>query len=133
MEPMTDMNRQPWLNEPIRQDFEAYGYKCQCRRMDELSCWAGYVVLPKGHVVRESGIAPQENEMLKGLRVHGGIDWQGFLPYEKDYLIGFHCEHGADIDPRLEATGSNFRGSTWKGQDFVRVETESLARQLSEL
>jgi hypothetical protein len=132
----------PWQTEPDRVEFKAHGFPCLLNRT-EMGNWCGYVAIPPGHPAFEKSYDDVD------VSVHGGLTYADHChgqichvpaPGEPDnvWWLGFDCAHGADIIPSFNAipgvtvmsSASPF-GETYKDLEYVRHETENLAKQLS--
>ena len=116
-----------WKKEPNNVEFEAFGFKCEVKRIDSLGHLCGYVVLPEDHKLY--GTDYEEIDV----DVHGG------LTYSENGKVGFDCAHAGDCIPSIIKTLSDlgmstdhYNGDEYRDMGFVIRETYELARQLSE-
>lgn len=140
----------PWQSEPDRLEWHAHGFPCLAVR-GPVGAWCGYVGLPRRHPLygRDYDLAEEH-----GISAHGGITFGGFCggaichnDPERVYWIGFDCAHYQDLSPALRATMRHiapeltklhekleldrvFGTEVYRTLEFVRRETEELARQL---
>lgn len=105
-----------------------------------LGSWCGYVGVPEGNLLY--GVDP--DFLGERLQVHGGITWAGGglqlveleLPL---WWIGFDCGHHQDLIPNIVWLRRELMMSDppyeefYRDVEYVGAETESLARQVSEL
>lgn len=111
----------PWMTEPDRVEFKAYGLDCLLSRNPWLLNWCGYVGVSLDHpnvkrlVKKTLKLSSYEREYLEdeedNLDVHGGITYreecQGpicHITEEKDKLfwLGFDCAHAGDLVPGMD-------------------------------
>lgn len=104
----------PWVDEPDRLEFEAYGLPCLMRRNMQLGNWCGYVAVPPGHPLHG---ANYNDARAEGIYAHGGITYtdgcQGEICHaanagEADdvWWFGFDAGHAGDLVPQLLKYGS---------------------------
>lgn len=105
----------PWDVEPIFKQFEAFGLRCEVKRMPQ-GHLCGYVYLPPGHPLY--GQTPD-------VSVHGGITYDQFDDNDEFWVLGFDCAHGGDLVPALR-----HRSGTYRTFAYVEAETISLASQI---
>lgn len=137
----------PWVDEPDRVEFRAFGLPCLIRRHPECGFWCGYVALMPGHPLH--GVNYRK---LPPMVVHGGeVTYSDACdgdichvpePGEPDdvWWLGFHCGFGWDYVPYMypylvraaghsrlvEAEYSNYRDMA-----YARLQCEMLALQLA--
>jgi hypothetical protein len=138
----------PWDAEPDdHKEWRHAGLPCIIKR-GGLGNWCGYVAVPPGHPAHQKGYDHVD------VRVHGGLTYadkcQGDVCHvprkgESDdvWWLGFDCAHAGDIVPGLEVTRAmystrmprlNLTGpwqETYKTLEYVKKQTQSLARQLA--
>lgn len=121
------MTTKPWLTEPNRDAFEAYGFQCRIER-SQLGTLCGYVAVPKWHPWRRlaAGSIPA--------RPHGGITWVGAQRGSRLHWLGFDCGHPhlGDLIPALYSfplPSLRRLGGTYRTIAYVRRETRRLAAQ----
>lgn len=142
----------PWMAEPDRQEFKAYGFNCLVARAYGTFALCGYVGIPKSHPLYGATF----NE-LDEIDVHGGLTHSEkcvehichLSENEEDlWWLGFDCAHTFDLCPgvmaflkdsqsipedlRKEQMEFNTQKHYWTFFE-VKKETERLARQLDEL
>jgi hypothetical protein len=125
-----------WWQEPDRLDWEHEGVTCLALRHPTSGHWCGYVGMKPGHPWYGKDYDSVECEVHYGLTYAQGCE--GNIchtpkPGEPEHLwwLGFDCAHCDDVQP---CDGSlNFREATYKTLEFVRLETERLARQSNEV
>ena len=66
--------------------------------------------------------------------VHGGLTWSdaGDDELEGLWVFGFDCAHAGDLCPEAAKRYSSFDG-IYRDFDYVKAESESLARQLASI
>lgn len=138
----------PWQHEPDRIWWtEPSGLKCAINRNPSLGQWCGYVGVPLGHPLFETGYEDIQGEM----QVHGGLTYSGGLwfhdidedddenPHENDMQslqwFGFDCGHFMDTAPGMahffEALDPGAMvGKSYKTVHYAYHETTMLAVQI---
>jgi hypothetical protein len=137
----------PWTEELDRYEWKSEtGFQCLMVRHNRAGHWCGYIGVEHGHPWH--GIEGTEARGADGdyVDVHGGITYSAHChgrvchipkPGETEHLywLGFDCAHCDDLRPGDEAywrrRGESFYGSgaLYRDADFVRHQTEKLARQ----
>lgn len=125
----------PWIDEPDRLEFKAHGLPCMLIRNGRMGNWCGYAAVLPGHPLHGSNYDVAD---LDGIQVHGGLTYSDPEPGEPDdvWWFGFDCAHGDDVTPGLlRRCGEHFRlpDSEYCDVEYVKRETEELARQLAEV
>ena len=109
-----------WSGEPDLLEFEAYGFKCQAKRHDDLGHLYGYITVGADHPWHALTYDEVDAD------VHGG------LTFSNEGRFGFDCAHLGDVVPKMHAlTGKDF-GETYKGMGYVVGELIKLAKQAKE-
>lgn len=142
---MTQQNDQPWLSEPNRVEFEAYGFPCLIRRTPaKILC--GYVAVPPSHPLH----GKRYDDEKVNLDAHGGLTFSGgcegdicHVPKgEPDnvWWFGFDGGHGFDYIPAMaeqmpNATYERLFGNTdqYRDIEYMKNECIGLAEQLRKL
>jgi hypothetical protein len=144
--------RGPWDTEPDKVQWteESTGLTCLIRRHPRSGHWCGYVGVSPSHPLQGKHYDDLDVE------VHGGLTYAGLgdddpeygicrichvpQPGEPEHLywFGFDCGHCWDLSPGLAAEIRDAGipktfGEEYRNLDFVRGETEALARQLHAL
>lgn len=144
----------PWTYEPDRLDFEHEGLSCLLHRGPS-GHWCGYCGVPRSH--------PSYGQKYDDVAVdvHGGLTYSDkcdgticHIPKPGDsdevWWFGFDCAHSGDFSPSYSnamrgRTGerpyshahallaNTWRCDTYRTLEYVKAETESLARQLRAL
>ena len=111
----------PWLEEPDRVEFTAYGFDCLLVRHADLFHWCGYVGITPKHPYMKK-LKRDEYQIGKTVRkywdaddgdleVHGGITYReacnGYICHlsekeDKLFWLGFECAHAYDLSPGME-------------------------------
>jgi hypothetical protein len=124
----------PWANEFHELQWVDLNTRYQCfikRNFSGVLC--GYVRIPFEHPCHGMYWENLPDDVL----VHGGITYSArhFLPDSDDgWVFGFDCGHGFDVMPcmpihvQIHDTVSEYRN-----MEYVKAETESLAKQLKNL
>jgi len=129
----------PWDNEPDEHVWKAHGFACCMVRHSILGHWCGYVFLPKGH-----SLHGEDDKAYRELCVHGGVsfvgaDWNLRSPISPQgaWVIGFDCNHSWDIAPGMQKMLGDLSAlddyQVYRTFDYVKSETENLAKQLAEM
>ncbi len=128
-----------WMSEPDLCRWESNGFVCLALRDMSLGMWRAYVKLTSEHPAYGKDFHHLLNEnLITHINIHGGLSTIGKLPkkfieYNKDaWWIGFECTQGEDYLPLL-AHDESYGEQTYKTLQFVRRETNYLARQLSKI
>jgi hypothetical protein len=112
----------PWETESVPVQFEAYGLLCEILRAPITGALCGYVGVNPEH--------PFYGMDYPDLDVHGGITYSDKDKGARDvWWFGFDCSHSCDFMPMNESIGDP---ANYKDLNYVRNETENLAKQLSE-
>jgi hypothetical protein len=134
----------PWLDEPDRLEFEAFGLPCLITRNPLLGTLCGYVAVPPGHPMH--GVS--HDEARARVMLVGGMNYSQpcdgevchkARPGEPEdvWWFGFHCACGMDLLPYMaKYLGRDFgrrSNQQYRGVEFVRIECEALAVQLAAL
>lgn len=149
----------PWDKEPNRVNWKAHGLDCMAIRHAECFHWCGYVGVPPSHPDYGKGYDDVEGDVHGGLTYSNECD--GHICHipedggeDKIHWFGFDCAHCYDMSPGLEARlkqlktqrsleasrelqrlyeqdNARFSG-TYRDLEWVKKETEKLARQLAE-
>lgn len=98
-------------------------YKCRIIRNKYLKHLCGYVILTP-----DNKFYSKHYDDIP-VQVHGGLTFSD--EYEGEWLIGFDCAHHGDITPGSGYEHLGYMG-TYKDMNFVKLECESLAEQISE-
>ena len=112
--------------------FEAQGFQCIIRRMST-GHLCGYVGITKSH--RWYGIYYADFARL--ITVHGGVTfsdhwrWDGDLPDENVWWIGFSCTSEGDYIPYDDRP--SIGNQVYRDMSYVMCEVEGLALQLSQI
>ena len=107
-------------------------YQCFIKR-NCVGVLCGYVRVPFGHPLHGATY----NIVPDSIEVHGGLTYSKdhFLPENDDgWVFGFDCGHGFDVMPcmpRHIQISDNI--AEYRTMEYVKAETESLAKQLKEL
>ena len=136
----------PWMDEPDRVEFEAHGLPCILHR-NAFGAWCGYAAVPPGHPWH----GKDYDGLGQGISVHGGLTYastcDGHIchvakPGQPDdvWWFGFDCNHAFDFAPSgggglswpMEDVLLGTRRGSYRDLAYVREQTESLAKQLSE-
>lgn len=122
-------NYYPWEGEPDEYSWEAYGLPCWMKRGPQ-GYWCGYVGVKQGHPLYGKGVW----EIERYFEVHGGVTWGGeFLEEDDTWWIGFDCGHACDLTPQELVEAFYFPlGKPYRDFDYVKAETEKLARQVAD-
>lgn len=116
----------PWVSEPMRIVWEAFGYTCIMARGPS-GAWCGYVEVEKPH----PWWGGRGDDWQ--LEAHGGITWSGEW---KDgnglWRFGFDCAHSGDLTPRdgAKSKSSLFKDYAYRDVAYVAAEVEALAKQV---
>lgn len=147
----------PWHDEPDHVDFESSGFPCILHRGPQ-GAWCGYVAVPPGHPWHGKDYDDCRVGEDDWPSVHGGLTYANAChgavchvakPGEPEdvWWLGFDCNHSEDVslsdfyfdikfrnDPNWprRATSSSY-GESYKTVEYVRAETERLARQAREV
>jgi hypothetical protein len=138
----------PWVKEPNRLNWKHAGLDCMLVRHWSSLHWCGYVGVPPGHPAHGKGYDDVRITGAEGddyPEVHGGLTFSegcgGFvchIPQEGEpddlWWLGFDCAHSGDESPghlRKEYPFIPSGYDRYKTLDYVKAETERLARQLS--
>lgn len=75
----------------------------------------------------------EETEIVLLVDVHGGLTWsdKGADELEGLWVFGFDCAHWGDLCPFSTEYARFHHHQTYRDFEFVKDETESLARQLA--
>lgn len=111
----------PWMDEPDRVEFQAYGLDCLLVRNHSMFQWCGYVGVSLDHpnvkrlVKKKLKLSSHEKEYLEDeeddLEVHGGITYREecnhFICHitekeDKLFWFGFDCAHFGDMVPGMD-------------------------------
>lgn len=135
----------PWDSEPdkIQWNDEQTGLTCIAVRNETLGHWCGYVGVPP--------MSPNESKHYDQIDVdvHGGLTFSGPCqddpehgichvpePGQPEHLFwfGFDCAHCNDLVPYMlilqRKMGHENRWDSYRDLNYVRQQTEHLARQL---
>lgn len=121
----------------VVKEFQAYGFRCLVREIQQDGKphhYCGYVDIPDGHPMFMRHYTWEQLENA-GIRVHGGVTWQGIADWCdfdcKGYFVGFDCNHAGDrpicAEPELMMWGEF--DSEWS-KVAVMEETARLACHL---
>lgn len=105
------------------------GYECRVRRNKHAGFLTGTVVIPESN--RFYGINYDNHDELE-FSAHTGINITGFSKDGK-YRVGFRCNQGFDVVPHKKMLLYLDGNESYKNIDYVKKETESLAKQIYEL
>lgn len=128
----------PWLKEPDRLNWKHAGLDCMLVRNFRMGNWCGYVGVPPTNPAYGKKYNDVEVE------VHGGLTYARYCEdvichvtdeaEDKTYWLGFDCAHYGDLVPHMAIfVPESSRFEQYKDIDYVKHETEQLAKQLSEL
>lgn len=138
-------DRISWINEEV-------GYPCIIRR-GPTGAWCGYVGIPKDHPLHGKDydkIYNYETEEGVDIEIHRGLTFSdecsgdhitGVCHDKTDddvWWFGFDCAHGGDLMPAFlhiyKNAGVDIKviGDSYKNVEYVKSETEKLAKQLKE-
>lgn len=136
----------PWVNEPDRVDFKAFGFPCLLRRNEGMGNWCGYVAVPPGHPLHGADLDAAQG---KPLQVHWGLTYADACsgeichvpaPGEPDdvWWLGFDCGHCNDLQPGLQRLMpgkliTEMLNQEYKNVEYVERETIGLAAQIAAL
>lgn len=109
-----------WAGEPDLLEFEAYGFKCQAKRHDDLGHLCGYITVGADHPWHALTYDEVDAD------VHGG------LTFSENGWFGFDCAHAGDVVPKLNHLKIADFGETYKGMGYVVGELIKLAKQAKE-
>jgi hypothetical protein len=118
-----------WENEPDEAIFESDGFKCRIKRVPGMGHLCGYVGVPESH--------PWFNKNyddVDDIYVHGGLTYSehGHSDLFGLWVFGFDCAHSGDLIPdSVMRYGICGQHDTYRDFEYVKRETESLARQLA--
>jgi hypothetical protein len=122
----TQSNR-PWETEPdeLAWTVEGIPFQLLILRMKGMGHLCGYVGVTNDHHLHG-----RDYDSLADIDVHGGLTFSGQRPgVETTWWLGFDCAHHEDLVPKLGLScGGEYRTIEW-----VKAETERLARQLMEI
>jgi hypothetical protein len=142
----------PWQYEPDRVDFVHAGYACLLVRHWRMGQWCGYVGVDDNHPYYGKPYQDVDDK----LEVHGGLTYanrcNGYICHVPAagmpadvWWFGFDAAHAGDLTPGLAAReralgmpelddpeGGFFR-DVYRTIDYVRAQTELLAKQLRAL
>jgi hypothetical protein len=110
----------PWQREPNELRFRHCELNCLIRR-SSLGFLCGYVLLPSEHPFFRK-------DRFDDVEVHGGITFADEI--DGWWQVGFDCGHGWDYAPASPVSTSN--KDNYKTIEYVRKETEKLAKQIAE-
>lgn len=130
----------PWLYEPdvMQWTDETTGLKCVIRRVRGMGHLCGYVRIMRNHP------AYGKDTHQMHVDVHGGVTFARRAPHKRwmrrGYWVGFDCAHLYDLIPvyqspalqKLLGESNTFSVGTYRDMEFVYLEVQSLALQLSE-
>lgn len=129
-------NKQEWLDEPNKLEWEYEGYECVIIRNSIYGYLCGYVCLDIGH---PWALKYSEDATIRSIDVHGGITFSdNFLPikpYKTNvnvWWIGFAAGHTKDFCPFNNIFDTTIINATYKNMAFIKAEVEKLARQCKE-
>lgn len=110
-------------------------YLCRINR-DGFGDWCGYVSVPQGHPLY--GVhydAVYEKYPNVDSNVHGGLTFSELVHnWGKDmWVFGFDCGHAFDVNLNSAKFAWQFPDMTYKDKEYVKRETNELARQLEEI
>jgi hypothetical protein len=118
---MSELPNGEWSGEPDLLEFEAFGFKCQAKRHDNLGHLCGYITVGADHPWYSLGYDQID------VRVHGG------LTYSEEGKHGFDCAHAGDLVPKMNhLKGGHYSDETYKGMGYVVGELIKLAKQAKE-
>lgn len=131
----------PWQTEPDRMDWIRSGFSCFALR-NEFGNWCGYVGVPKEH----PDYGKSHTDMsIDPINVHGGLTYtdkcQGHICHVPKagmpadvWWFGFDTGHAGDLSPRVTAALGDhsdlLEWQVYRDADYIKKETNSLARQL---
>jgi len=118
-----------WKSEPDEESFESHGLKCQIKRIPILGHLCGYVGVPDSHPWFNNDYGDVDD-----VDVHGGLTFSehGHGDLFGLWVFGFDCAHSGDLLPdTFERYGYCTPGDQYRDFEYVKRETESLARQLA--
>jgi hypothetical protein len=129
----------PWMDEPDRVEFEAFGLPCLITRHPECGHLCGYVAVLPGHPLH--GVDHHAEPVAELLAHRSGVNYSkpcadGVChvpqPGEPDdvWWFGFHCAEYGDAMP-ISFDFMKAMGGTYKTIDYVRTECGMLAAQLA--
>lgn len=99
-------------------------FKCEIKRHSLFKCLNGYVTISEYDKFKDY------NNITNNVIVHGGITYERI--YNKDFKIGFDCNHYDDLTPNDYVISFKLiKNETYKDMSFVKKECESLAEQIS--
>lgn len=129
---MTEINKQPWLEEPDEVEFEHCGLKCKILRVKTLGHLCGYVGIPENHRFYKKSY--DDLNEINELEVHGGLTFSDTIGNDGLWYFGFDAAHGCDLTPFMPL--SSFRSSTnesreYRDMNYMKKECEKLAEFLS--
>ncbi len=141
----------PWMDEPDRVVFSSHGLNCLLLRNPTMFNWCGYVGVKKDHpnvtrlVLRKNVLFRIERSYWDDedddLDVHGGITFREECEEDGLFWFGFDCAHYQDFVPCTLYYTKTIPGypslsfemnDVYRTVNFVRDQTEQLAKQLSE-
>lgn len=119
--------RGEWDEEPDKIEFidKETNYKCVALRGKYSGIWCGYVYIPAGHPAFAISSLFKYN-----IEVHGGISYSSSSITNKEWCLGFDCNHLWDSSP---VNGKNEPSAQYRDKQYVLREIRSLAKQLKEL
>ena len=130
---MTEINKQPWLDEPNEMEFEHCGLKCKILRVLTIGHLCGYVGIPENHRFYKKSY--DDLNEINELEVHGGLNFAGKINAKDGlWFFGFDAAHCGDLIPFMPP--GPFRSSIYESQEyrdisFMEKECEKLAEFLA--
>jgi hypothetical protein len=109
-----------WSGEPDLLEFEAFGFKCQAKRHDNLGHLCGYIQVDANHPWH--ALTYDEVDVC----VHGG------LTFSEEGWFGFDCAHAGDLVPKIVHLANNYSGDVYRSMGYVVGELIKLAKQAKE-
>lgn len=124
---MTD--KQPWLDEPNKMEFEHCGLKCKILRVMTMGYLCGYVGIPETHNHYKKGY--DYLNKIDELEVHGGLTFSDKMNDEDGlWYFGFDAAHAFDLMPFARI---NSERDTYKDMNYMKKECEKLAEFLAKV
>lgn len=129
--------------EPHYDEFKHNDLVCRIIRVDSMGHYCGYVGVPKNHhYYGVHYVEIYDNEIYKGLEVHGGLTFSSTIKdlgdsssTNEDYwFLGFDCAHAGDFTPsNLLYFSENIyvHYADFKDYKYVKDNIIHLAEQLT--
>lgn len=123
-------HRGTWNKEPNLLEWQYAGLPCAIVRMPETLHWCGYVGVSSSHP-----FYLKDYDEVRDISVHGGLTYSDVrIEADKFWFFGFDCAHFMDLVPGTLLHRSSLPvNDVYRNMNFVKAETEELARQLARL